>query len=140
MFDEMFAKGDLSFYEQFVDVNFQLHCPSSWQEFHPVEIHGEKNAKQVDTAYSKAFKFNEVTIEEIFANDTKGEKILVRWKCKGTHIADYFGIKAQGKPFSITGVSVYHFNVHGKIAEMWQSWDMFGLLSQIGALSLNTTK
>lgn len=140
VFDEVLARGDLSSYEHFVDESLQAHCPASWQEIHPTEIHGEKNAKKIDAAYSQAFKFSDVVIQDIFSNDASGERIVVRWSCEGTHVADYFGIKADQKPFSMTGMSIYRFNDSGKIAEVWQSWDMFGLLSQIGALSINKAK
>lgn len=127
VFDEMFAKGNISSYSQLVDKNIQVHCPSSWKEIHLNEIEGISNAKEIDEAYIKAFKMNKVEMHDIIAND---DKVVVRWSCNGKHIGHFFGIEPTQKQFELTGVSIYRLH-HGKIIEVWQSWDMLGLLHRL---------
>jgi steroid delta-isomerase-like uncharacterized protein len=127
VFEEIFAKGDLSMYNELIDQNIQAHCPASWMKIHPNEVSGISSSKEIDKAYSNAFKINYVEMQDIIAND---DKVVVRWSCNGMHVGDFFGIPATHKKILLTGVSIFRL-AHGKVAEVWQSWDMFGLLQQI---------
>lgn len=127
VFEEIFAKGNISLYSKFIDNNIQAHCPPSWKEIHLNEIDGISNLKDIDEAYIKAFKMNNVEMHDIIAND---DKVVVRWSCNGKHIGNFFGIQPTHKQIELTGISIYRLN-HGKIVEVWQSWDMLGLLQRL---------
>lgn len=127
VFDEIFAKGNIGSYSKFVDNNIQAHCPPSWKEIHFNEIDGISNVKEIDEAYIKAFKMDKVEMHDIIAS---GDKVVVRWSCNGKHSGNFFGIEPTHKRFELTGISIYRLH-HEKIVEVWQSWDMFGLLQQL---------
>ncbi len=131
LYEEVFEKGDISGYKRFFDENIHGNYPPSWSI-----VYGSSNTEEIDAAW-KAFKFKNVLTKDVFANDPKGEKIVVRWSCEGTHERDFRGVKAENKPFFLTGMTIYRFSPEGKIAEVWQAWDMFGLLYQIGGLHMN---
>jgi len=127
LFEKVFAKGDFSTYNDLVDSNVEAHCPPSWSKFHKNEVSGISNTKKIDEAYQKAFKIINATIQDLIAY---GDKVTIRWSCHGKHVGDFFEISATNKLFDITGMSIFRLN-QGKIVEVWQSWDMFGLLQQL---------
>lgn len=132
IYDE-FVKGNFSSYDRYVDPNIKAHCPSSWQDLHPCELHGQLSTKKIDEAYAKAFKRSQMVIHDTIADV---DKVAVRWTCHGKFVEDFFGIRANNQEFIISGQSIYRFTSEGKIVESWQSWDMLGLLKQIGAIQI----
>jgi hypothetical protein len=51
----------------------------------------------------------------------------------GRHTGDLFGIAPTGKAFTVTGIDIHRIE-GGRIVEEWTSWDVFGLMQQLGAL------
>jgi predicted ester cyclase len=58
---------------------------------------------------------------------------VARWSCHGTHKGELNGIAPTGKQFTISGVTIAHFE-NGKMIEGWVNWDTFGLMQQLGLL------
>lgn len=131
VFTEFFLRGDLTNYEQYIAKDITVHCPPSWKEIHASELSNREDSKEVDKEYAKAFKMEKVDIlDMIEAKD----KVVLRWSCQGKHINDFFKYKASQKTLNLTGLSIYRFSPEGTICEVWQSWDMLGLLQQIGKM------
>ncbi|HYG65852.1 MAG TPA: ester cyclase [Thermoanaerobaculia bacterium] len=80
--------------------------------------------------YLKAFPDLQVDIEDMLGEE---DRVMTRWRMRGTQTGPLMGIEASGRPIDITGLRVDRF-VNGKIAETWGNWDLLGLLEQIGAL------
>lgn len=70
------------------------------------------------------------TIEDVMAD---GDKVVVRWTNRGTHQAEWFGVPASGKQVVVTGIDIHQIR-GGKMAEHWDEVDLFGLMSQLGAI------
>ena len=70
------------------------------------------------------------TIEDMIA---EADRVVVRWTNSGTHIAEFLGIPATGRSFSIPGIDVYRVE-DGKLAEHWHVIDMYGQMVQLGLL------
>lgn len=124
-----FFKGNLDLYENFISKDVRVHCPASWQEIHTAEIENNINTKIVDQEYAKAFQFKEMSIGHSM---TEKDKVCVHWHGEGFHGHDFFSIPATYRPISISGQTLYRIDDDGKVAEVWQSWDMLGLLKSIG--------
>ena len=71
--------------------------------------------------------------EEILALVGEGNTVMANWLLRGTHLGEYFGIPATGKPIEIMGFSVYHFNAAGQIEDDAMAMHHFDALQQIGA-------
>lgn len=125
---EFLGKGNLSQYELLVAKNVTIHCPPSWQKLHAPSVKGIKTVKQLDRAYSSALRMQKVTISDLLADQ---DKILARWSCEGIHAKDLFDIEASRRRFILTGQTLYRFNPKEQVAEVWQAWDMLGLLGQL---------
>jgi steroid delta-isomerase-like uncharacterized protein len=62
-----------------------------------------------------------------------GEKAAYRFVFSGTHKGTYLNFPATGKLVTASGMHMYLFQ-NGEVVEVWQVFDTFGFLSQIGAI------
>jgi steroid delta-isomerase-like uncharacterized protein len=70
------------------------------------------------------------TIEDIIA---EGDRVAVRWTNRGTHVGEFMGMPATGRPFAIAGIDVHRLR-DGRLAEHWHVVDLFSQLQQLGFL------
>lgn len=126
---EFWGNGNLLRHEELIAIDVTCHCPKSWQEIHTTHLNNRESAKKIDQEYAKAFKFKKVEIADLIIGQ---EKILVRWVSEGIHKGNFFDIKATHRHFDLAGQTIYQFNNKEQIREVWQAWDMFGLVRQIG--------
>lgn len=82
-----------------------------------------------DEQYAQAFQFSELKIADSIADK---DKVSIRWHGEGVHVGDFFNVPATYRDISISGQTLYRFDGDGKIAEVWQSWDMLGLFMSFG--------
>jgi predicted ester cyclase len=78
-----------------------------------------------------AFPDTQIIIEDQIA---EGDKSVVRFTESGTHQGDLMGIKASGKRFHGTGISIARHDANGKTVEVWISFDFLGMLQQLGVV------
>ena len=69
-------------------------------------------------------------VDDIFS---AGDKVAVRWRGTGRHVAEVNGIPATGKDVAVEALSIFRL-AGGKIAETWEVWDTLTFLQQIGAV------
>ena len=72
-----------------------------------------------------------VTVQDQIA---EGDKVVTRWTAHATHQGDFMGIPATGKQVQMKAIHI-HQVVDGRIAALWEEFDMFGLMQQLGVLS-----
>jgi predicted ester cyclase len=94
----------------------------------PFPIRGPLCAKEGIGAACAAFPDIWVSIEDIFAADTK---VVVRWSSRGTHRGERQGIPPTNRPVTMTGMAIYRF-ADGKMVEEWMNTDRLGMLRQLG--------
>ncbi len=75
-----------------------------------------------------AFPDWEMTADEMLG---EGDRVVTRWRARGTHRGSFRGIAATGKKIEVTGIAIDRV-VDGKRVEGWVEWDMLGLLQQLG--------
>lgn len=95
------------------------------------EHRGIDAAREFIDTYRKAFPDLRFTIEEQIA---EGDKVVTRWKARGTHRGELMGIRPTEKAVSVSGITIDRIT-DGKIAESIGSWDALGLMQQLGVLS-----
>lgn len=120
---EIFHAGRLETADEILAPGFVFHMPDQ-------DVHGAEGAKQLATALRVAFPDMQITHEDTIA---AGEKVAIRWTVRGTHRGDFRGVPATGKPMRSSGIDLYHLR-DGKIVEAWLTWDLHGMLQQIGAV------
>jgi predicted SnoaL-like aldol condensation-catalyzing enzyme len=70
------------------------------------------------------------TVEDLIA---EGDRVVVRWTNAGTHVGDFAGIPATGRPFTMAGIDIYRL-AGGQLCEHWHVIDQLGMLGQLRLL------
>jgi predicted ester cyclase len=60
----------------------------------------------------------------------EGDRLAVRYTVTGSHTGTLMGIPATGREFSITGITIMHFD-NGRVVERWDSDDSAEVLSTL---------
>jgi steroid delta-isomerase-like uncharacterized protein len=89
---------------------------------------GPENYKRHILRLLNAFPDMRTTIEEIVGEN---EKIVVNWTFSGTHDGNFMGVPATHKKVFIDGLTIHHV-VNGKIIGSFTSWDVLGVMKQLG--------
>jgi predicted ester cyclase len=63
----------------------------------------------------------------------EGDRVAVRCAHRGTHLGDFLGVPATGKPVAITATGIYIVK-DGKLVQNQVIFDAFGLLQQVGVV------
>ena len=123
LYEEVLNEGRLELLDEIAQPDVVEHNPF------PGQAQGAEGLKQRVSMVRGAFD-PRFTIEHLLVD---GEKVAVMWTNRGTHLSDWFGIPATGKSFAINGIDIFRLR-DGRLAEHWDVVDVFGMLSQIGAL------
>lgn len=91
---------------------------------------GPGAVKQGVVSRLKAFPDVHATIDDIFS---AGDRIACRVTFSGTHLGEFRGAPATGKRVTWTGIWIYRA-AGGRLVERWHSWDLLGLMQQVGAI------
>ena len=126
LMEEAVGGGDLALVDDLVAANFVGHASSPGMEEHGIQAY-----KHFITALRQAFPDLQITVEDQVA---EGDKVVSRWRARGTHTGEYFGIPPSGKQGQITGINIDRV-VDGKTAECWGEQDNLGIMQQIGAVT-----
>jgi len=122
-FEEVWSQGKLDVIDEIYASDFIYQAPTG-------EIRGLEGFKQLVTMYRTAFPDVQFTIEDQIA---EGDKEVTRWTANGTHKGELLGITPTGVQVTATGNDIIRY-VGGKAVEEWSSYDLLGLMQQIGAV------
>jgi steroid delta-isomerase-like uncharacterized protein len=122
-FKEIWSKGNLDLIDQLVAPNYANHDPAG-----PMPGVGRDGLKKHVSAYRTAFPDLTITVDDILAEDNK---VTARWTARGTQKGPLLDIEPTGKQVTTEGISVIRI-ANGMIAESWVTWDMLGLMQQLG--------
>ena len=94
------------------------------------EPFGREGDRQRNLMMLAALPDGQYSMDDIIA---EGDKVVLRWTFRGTHQGELMGIPATGKQVTMAGISIYHF-VNGMLEEIWENYDRFGFLQQLGVI------
>jgi steroid delta-isomerase-like uncharacterized protein len=121
--DEGWNRGNLEVLDELISPDFVNHTAS--------EPRGSREAfKQRIQAIRIAFPDWKMSVEDMFA---QGDKVVTRWRARGTHLGPLGDIPVTGKVVEVTGITVDRL-VDGKRVESWMQCDVLGLMQQLGVL------
>ncbi|MFO7635668.1 MAG: ester cyclase [Caldilinea sp.] len=84
--------------------------------------------KQHIAGAEAAFPHYEMLAEDLIAED---DRVVVRFKIRGTHQGDFMGIPATGRPIDVPGIIIYRI-ADGRIVEHWMETDAMSMMQQLG--------
>ena len=122
-FEDLFSRGDVDAANEILSAEFVDHLPRE-------EERGIEELKHYVSIYRTAFPDIQDTEEDIVA---EGDKVVVRWRSRGTHQGEFMGVAPTGRQVTFTGMRL--FRIAGDmIAESWVNIDERGLQEQLGAV------
>lgn len=122
--EEIWNQGNLDLMDELFADNYKNTDPANPQS------HDLASLKIWAAMIRNAFPDFHVAIEDMIAEQ---DRVAKRFIVHGTHQGDFFGIPASGKMIAMTGITCYRLQA-GKIIECVWSYDMLGLLQQLGVV------
>lgn len=113
----------LAILEEIYAADYVLHDPTQ-----PEPVAGLDGVRAFVTGVTTGFPDGQYTIEQLIA---EGDYVLQRISAKGTHLGEFAGIPATGKPIDIWLMVVSRI-ANNQIAEEWQLVDSLSMLQQMG--------
>jgi steroid delta-isomerase-like uncharacterized protein len=124
VWEEVWHQGQLSQIDDLFTTDFVRHDPGGR------ELQGTEQNRQFIGSLRAAFPDVHYTVEDQIA---EGDKVVVRYRFRGTHLGAFQGMPPTGKQVTYTGILIYRIG-DGKIAEQWTEFDLLGFLRQLGVL------
>jgi steroid delta-isomerase-like uncharacterized protein len=122
-YEEVLNRRNVGTLEEIAVPHYVEHDPL------PGQTGGLQGLQQRVEMLSDAFQPH-FTLEDLIA---EGDKVVVRWTNRGTHIGEFMGIPPTGKSFSIAGIDIHRLQ-DGKMTEHWHVVDLFSQMQQLGLI------
>lgn len=126
---ELFNEGRLEVADEITTDDYTNHNPYAPPGGFGI---GPQASKNVVALYRGAFPDIRFTVEDQVA---EGDSVVTRWTVRGTNLGSLNGMPPTGKYAVVRGISIERY-VDGKMAESNVSFDMLGLLQQIGVIPM----
>jgi steroid delta-isomerase-like uncharacterized protein len=91
---------------------------------------GPEDVKRFMGEFREAFPDFHSTIEYQIA---EGDKVVTRWRRRGTHRGEFRSIAPTDKELDVTGIGIFRFS-DGKVVESWDNFDQLGMMRQLGVI------
>jgi steroid delta-isomerase-like uncharacterized protein len=124
-FTELFSTGDQASARVILSADIVFHGTSA-----DGDLRGLDQMLEFLAAYRSAFPDAVSGVEDQIA---EGDKVVTRWRARGTHLGSLGPIVASRRAFEMDGVTIERIE-DGKIAEVWVARDELGLLRQLGVV------
>ena len=120
-FTELFSTGDEALAEEILSAEVVLNGTAG-----DGELRGVDALKGFVAGYRRAFPDAQSRVEDQVA---EGDRVVTRWRARGTHRGELGPIAATDRPFEMDGVTIERID-GGRIAEVWVARDELSLLRQ----------
>jgi serine phosphatase RsbU (regulator of sigma subunit) len=119
--EEVSNQGNLEIANEIFD-RYLAHQPDG-----SVLERGPEDVKRFQTEFRSAFHDFHATIEDQIA---EADKVVTRWRIRGTHQGEFRGLAPTGGQVEINGIGIFRFSDEGKVVESWDSYDQLNLMRQ----------
>jgi len=120
-FEQVWNQGNVVAAGDFLAAEFTSHNAFD------VAILGPDDYGRAVLDYRRAFPDLTVTLEDVFA---AGDRVAVRGIDRGTHLGEFMGRAATGRPMTATWIEIFRIQ-SGRAVEDWVETDTRRLLNQI---------
>ena len=117
LFDAFYAADDEAM-SALIGEDFVTHAPGGG-------IGNAAGWKAMAHQLNDAIPDNRTEIDDIIGD---GDKVAVRYTCRGTHNGELFGAAPTNRTLTTSGIEMYRLSA-GRIVECWGQYDMSQLFS-----------
>lgn len=125
----------MKFYEVYndhkLDLLDEILGPAYVGHVNAHDIKGAESAKGFIGGFIKGILDAHYAVQDTLV---KGNKVVARWLCTGTQSGNFYGMEPTNKAIHVTGITIFEI-VDGQINQLWNNWDQFSLVQQIGSAS-----
>jgi predicted ester cyclase len=121
--EDVWNGGHLDRADELMPPDYVLHAGAQ-------RFTGPEGFKQLCAGYRAAFPDLHVTVHDLIA---EGDRVVWRFTARGTQRGPLFDLLPTGKPMEIEGIVISRF-AGDKWVEDWGSWDIYGMMEQLGAI------
>jgi predicted SnoaL-like aldol condensation-catalyzing enzyme len=114
---EIFQEGKLVIADEILTPDFILRNPILPSEL----THGPDGVKKFASLVVDSSSEYKITHHDTIS---KGNKVLIRWTFTGMLKKEMLGIRPSSEPVTITGFDLFRITTDGKIAELWQQFNV----------------
>jgi predicted SnoaL-like aldol condensation-catalyzing enzyme len=114
---EIFQQGKLDVADEILTHDFVLRNPTLPSEL----THGPEGVKKFASGVADSSSGFQIVHHDTIS---KGDKVLIRWTYTGVIKKEMLGIRPSDKPVTITGFDLFRITTEGKIAELWQQFNV----------------
>ena len=114
---EIFQEGKLSVADEILTSGFVLRNAILPSEL----IHGPEGVKKFASLVGDSSPEFQIIHHDAISNV---DKVMIRWTFTGVLKKEMLGIQPSGEPVIITGFDLFRISADGKIAEMWQQFNV----------------
>ena len=115
---EIFQQGKLDVADEILTPDFVLRNPTLPSEL----TYGPEGVKKFASGVVDSLSGHQFIHHDTIS---KGDKVLIRWTLVGIPKRDFLGVSASDKPIIVTGFDLFRISADGKLAEMWQQWNLY---------------
>ena len=126
LYEEVWNKRRLELVDEIISPSHALHDPNLTDS----SVGPDAYKRQV-SRFIVGIPDLHFTIEDIVGDK---EKLAVAWTISGTHTGEFMGIPPTNKKVYLEGITI-HYLVDGKIMDSYISWDVFGMMQQLGVVT-----
>jgi steroid delta-isomerase-like uncharacterized protein len=124
-YDEIDNRHNIDAADELMAPDYVHHDPA----LPPEMQHSRKGFKQMMVLLLSAVPDLHTTVHELIA---EGDKVGARVSHSGTHKGELLGVAPTGRRIEMSGLSIHRI-ADGKLVEGWVSFDVVGMLRQMGA-------
>lgn len=122
-YDEVLNGGNPAILQDIAAEDYVEHDPFPGQGNGRADL--EARARGILGALDPQFEIQDMIAE--------GDRVVVRWRSRGTHVGEFLGIPATNRAYDIAGIDIHRI-VDGRMAEHWHVVDQLSQLQQLGLL------
>ena len=125
-YQEVWTKGNVDFADQVFTEDY-VNCDPATPG---VRLEGRQAFKGLVNTLRGAFQDMVMTIDR---QHVDGDVVVSEWTCRAVHRGPLMGLPPSGRAGETTGITISSFRGE-RIREDRAVWDLFGLLTRLGAL------
>lgn len=124
-YEEVWARGNVTFTEEVFADDYVRH------DLRPTRAPpGAAGQALIAEQFRRAFPDLEWRVDLVLGD---GDVVAARWTASGTHSGAWGDVAPTGKRATFSGVNIFRFGDEGKVVEIWNHRDDFGLREQLDA-------
>jgi steroid delta-isomerase-like uncharacterized protein len=124
--ERVWSSGEIDACDRFLADRYTiLHDPGDPWDGQTLDLQGFKERVRLSRAPFPDQRFD---VQDWFEGDGG---VAITWLWSATHLGDFPGFSASGKPLRMSGATVYRFDDANRINGHWQITDRLGIYQQL---------